>query len=277
MIYYQLCRLGRWWRNDNLLHYLYAAIIVLLFGLISVGSNQIYADLVKEFFGTENKKETIEFLAFGIIGILGAINAITINRRANAQEQNNKLVKQGNDDYRFQHLVSDLGHEKTTVRVATFDRFYYLAFKLKHKREKNKKEKILMFEENVFEILCSYLRVMSSGAPYIQKEKYEHLTESQMLFDILFKGKFKSKPMESGLIGDGVKAGLRNVCFTDIDFSDANISGVDFRKAKFNNVSLDKIHSVEGADFRGATINGAPISINDFPEGAACYTDDNSP
>ena len=218
------------------------------------------------------KKTTIELIAYGIIGILAAVNAVVINRRARAQEDNNKMVEQGNKDYRFQNLVNNLGHEKTTVRVATFYRFYYLASKEKNNREESKEKKNRMVEKDVFEMLCSCLRVMFIEELDNKTTPDEQQMARQTLFDILFKGKFKSNDdMKSGLVHDEVKADLRNVCFTDIDFSDANLSEVDFRKAEFNNVNLDKIHSVKGADFRGAKILGMPIKRDDIPDNKGEY------
>lgn len=231
-----------------------------LFIVIFGGNND---NMFEKLLGNEIKQQFIEFVAFGIIGTLAAINAIVINRRARAQEKKN-------DDYRFQHLVNDLGHAKTSVRVASFHRFYYLA-------SKGKGEKAIKLSKDVFEILCSHLRVISSKHPCTLKEKYEHLTESQILFDVLFKEKFRSKDPELCLIQDGIKPDLRNIYFADIDVSNANLSGVDFRKAQFKNVNLKKVRCVDRADFRGATINGEQALIKHFPEGARCYTQDNHP
>ena len=253
-------------REKPALLILVSILLITALGLFIVILGENNNAIFKKLLGDETKQQSVEFVAYGIIGILAVINAVVVNNRTRAQEKKN-------DDYRFQHLVNDLGHKRATVRVASFNRFYYLASKNKGKNAKE-------LSKNVFEILCSYLRVMSSETPYISKEKYEHLTESQILFDILFKGKFKFKPrnnMKPGLIYNEVTADLRNIHFADIDFSDANLSRVDFRKAQFINVNLKAVYCVKYADFRGATINGAPISINDFPEGAACYTDDNNP
>ena len=210
----------------------------------------------------KDKTETLKFIGLGIGGVLAAIGAIALNRRATAQEKNN-------DDIRFQDMMTGLGDQNSTVRVATFYRFYYLA---------SKKIQTDEFRNNIFEMLCSCLRTMSSELPYAPKEKYEYLTESQILFDILFKGKFKSNdPMKLGLAHDKIKTDLRNARFADIDFSDANLSRVDFRKAQFINVNLKDVYCVKGANFRGATINGKQVSINHFPKGSECRTDDNNP
>ena len=219
---------------------------------------------IYELFGIDDKHEALKFVGWGIGGMIITLGALAVNRRAEAQEQNSNLVEKGNDDARFQHMIEDLGHAKTVVRIATFYRFYYLASK---DVQTNK------FRNDVFEILCSCLRTMLMEKLDDNTNPSEQQMAQQTLFDILFKGKFKSNDdMKSGLVRDEIKADLQNVCFTDIDFSDANLSGVDFRKAEFKNVNLDKARSVEGADFRGATIDGEQISRKHFslPKGIKC-------
>ena len=226
---------------------------------------------IYELFGIDDKHEALKFVGWGIGGMIITLGALAVNRRAEAQEQNSNLVEKGNDDARFQHMIEDLGHAKTVVRIATFYRFYYLA---------SKDVQTSKFRNDVFEILCSCLRTLFIEKLDDKTDPREQQMAQQTLFDILFKGKFKSNDdMKSGLVRDEIKADLRNICFTDIDFSDANLSGVDFRKAEFKNVNLDKARSVEGADFRGVTINGEQISRKHLPllEGIKCYLDDTNP
>ena len=264
---------------------------------------------VGKFFGTllgtystsdaSSKYKTLEFIALIMGGVLAILGATTINRRANAQEENNMLHEKNNylkekrrEDNRFQNLISGLGDKKTGVRIATFYRFYYLA--LKTRGENNGK-----FEKDVFEILYSYFRAMSSGIPDIQmpddtkiecatsksaslKAKYEYQTESQILFDILFKGRFKSprKKMsdsrEGSLIDDDFNVNLQNVRIVNINFSNANLSNVDFRGAQFKDVNLKEVDCVDGANFCGAEADGKKIHQGYFPGGLGkYYTDDN--
>ena len=191
------------------------------------------------------KYETLEFIALIMGGVLAVLGAITINRRVDAQEENNESANKRNDDYRFQHMVSNLGHEKVTVRVATFYRFYYLAFKEKNNREKNnkgkskeeiKKENKGIIEEDIFEMLCSCLRSMSSGEPYISKDKYEYRTESKTLFDVLFKEKFKSK--KNGLIPDHVIPNLQKIHLDNMDLVDSNLSRANLSHANLAGSNL---------------------------------------
>ena len=211
--------------------------------------------LVSSWLGTKcDRAETLGSIGYGMGGVLAVIGAIALNRRATAQEKNN-------DDIRFQDMMTGLGDQDSTVRVATFYRFYYLA---------SKKIQTDEFKNNIFEMLCSCLRTMSSELPYAPKEKYEHLTKSQILFDILFKGKFKSNSQQKGLVNDDSKSDLRNVHFVGIDFSDANLSNADFREANFSQganlaVNLHNVYSLDKADFRGAKIGDISIKKEDLP------------
>ena len=248
--------------KDPIIYMLVTTIVFMMIILLITIFSENVGIVIEKLLGSQIKKDTIKFIAFGIVGILAIINAVLINRRTYTQENKN-------DDYRFQHLTNNLGHKKSTVRVASFNRFYYLALK-----DEKKEDKKLI--EDIFEILCSTLRVMSSGAPLAAKERHEYLTESQILFDILFKGKFKSNSQKKGLVNNDPKSDLRNVHFVGIDFSDANLSNADFREANFSReanlaVNLHDVYWLDGADFKGAKINGHPIQRGDLPSNKGKY------
>ena len=211
--------------------------------------------------GKFKKHETLEFIALIIGGVLAVLGAFTVHSRARAQEDNNELVEQGNKDYRFQHMVSDLGHEKLSVRVATFYRFYYLAYREKEKdKEKRKKKKEKgkgrIIEKDIFEMLCSCLRAISSRAPDLLNDKYEHRLEFQTLFDILFKSKFKSR--KNGLIPNNTKANLRKVIFADMDLADSILSNTDFFGADLSNTVL-RSANLSHANFHNANLTNTNL------------------
>ena len=239
----------RWWGKNPLINSLIIGPCVLGLFLVIIMCLTCEGGIFAWLLGTRSKKETIEFIAFGIGGLLAVMGAIALNRRATAQEKNN-------DDIRFQDIMIGLGDKETTIRVASFYRFYYLACKEVQTDD---------FRNNVFEMLCSYLRTMSSEIPNTKKEKHEYYTESQTLFDILFKGRFKSKEKGEGLISDNVLANLRKINLTGIDVSGANLSNTDFREAQLKDVKFDDVHAIVSADFRGATIGDRPITKDDLP------------
>ena len=269
-----------WWK-DRLIYFLYFVIGVLVFCLFIVGLEICGSEKIVWFLGTnnekDNKQETIRFIAFGIGGVLAVIGAITIHRRATAQEKNN-------DDIRFQHMITGLGDNKITVRVATFYRFYYLA---------SKDVQTENFKQDVFEILCSYLRTMSSKVfnpeqrimveSDKQEMEYQTLMERQTLFDILFKGKFRgNQDKVQDLVSLEFLADLRGAHFAGLDLSETDLSNVDFtstdlRRTQLRNAKWQDVHSLEKADFRGAKIGERPITKEDLPADKGEYYADWNP
>ena len=202
------------------------------------------------FLGIGSKKETIQFIAYGMGGIVAAIVATGISRRADAQMRNNELIEKGHANERFQNMTANLGHDKVTVRVATFYRFYYLALR---EKEKEKTEKL---GKNIFEMLCAYLRAMPNSA------YAPHPMERQTLFSVLFKDKFKSK--NNGLLSDDVLADLQNINFSYMDLSGANLShanltGADLSHANLSDANLSHAN-LTGADLSHANLSDANLS-----------------
>ena len=233
-------------------------LLVMTWGFFCVGFTKDGGEIAK-FFGIDKtnggKKETIEFIAFGMSGVIAAIVAVAVNRRASAQEQNNELIEKGHDNERFQNMINDLGHRKVTVRIATFYRFYYMA-----KKEYKSLEKTNQFREDVFEILCTYLHAMSGVTPNPEK-KNEHQMERQTLFNVLFKEKFKSK--SKSIMNDNFSADLRNINLPEMDFSDANFSKVNFSNAKLLNANLFGAN-LSGADLSKADLSEATLTLADL-------------
>ena len=83
---WQLCKrkLKRLQKQNPVLHFLVIVICALTFCL-AVTLLTCEGGLVAVLIGTESKKETVLFIFFGMGGILAAINAVAINRRADAQ------------------------------------------------------------------------------------------------------------------------------------------------------------------------------------------------
>ena len=84
---------------------------------------------VGNFLGYCCKKETLNFIAAGMGGVIATMVAVAVNRRANAEVENNELTQKGHDDARFQNITENLGHDKASVRISAFYRFYYYAAK----------------------------------------------------------------------------------------------------------------------------------------------------
>ena len=227
----------------------------------------------KALLGTPGKKETIEFIAFGMGGVVAAIVATAISRRANAQMQNNELIEKGYDNERFQNMTANLGHDKVTVRIATFYQFCYLA-------AKNKGENPQKLREDIFEMLCSYLRAMPDNVSDLEeKDKNEYLKERQTLFDILFKDKFKSN--DNGLMPDDFPADLQKINLVNIDLSQSNLSSVNLAGANLAKVYLFGANLVRtnlswanlaNANLMAANLTKANLSNADLAEAYLAVT-----
>ena len=252
--------------------------------------------LVSSWLGTEcDRAATLSSIGYGMGGVLAVIGAIAINRRANADVENNKLTEKGLDNGRFQNITTDLGNQNAAVRVASFYRFYYLALKEKEKK-KNKK-----LAQDIFEILCSYLRIMPIKEHNSKQEKCKNVNlnekhdsknhdpekrtipendefykERQTLCNVLFKGKFKGKDRpkheienKDPLIPKTFPADLQHVYLAYMDLSSANLSHVDFSYADLSHAYLlraDILHAIfsyanlSDSKFRLANLTGANLA-----------------
>ena len=175
-------------------------------------------DAVKAFkvlLGTHNKKETIESIAFGMGGIIAAIVALAVNRRATAQEKNNELVEKGNINERFKSATEHLGHNDPIVRIAAFHQFCYLA---KDHEDHN-------FRMSIFEILCSCLRSMSRDRSHLKEDGKERPTaECQTLLNTLFHPRYN--------VGfRGFEPDLRRVYLTRANLVQANLTYANLARA----------------------------------------------
>ena len=236
------------------------ALVILIIPLIIVTFELPLSYKICQLLDTSSRNEAIKFIAIGMGGVVGAILAASGNRRAVAQEHNNELVRKGNDNVRFQDIVKDLGHDKATVRIAAFYRFFYLAEK---KQDTNKKTEKL--RKDIFEILCGCLRSISSGTFDVNKNKHEYRIEQQALLDVLFKGKFRGNMKnEQNWIPSGFSADLCKVHLIKLNLSDANLSGANLSDAYLSDADLSGANlsdaDLSDADLLGANFSGANLS-----------------
>ena len=228
------------------------SLIVLLILIISLIVVMFDLDPDKKIYsllGVSGKYKAVEYIVWGMGGVIGAIVATAINRRADAQERNNKLEEKGHDNTRFQNIIGDLGHCMTTVRMTAFYRFFYLA-----EKEQETSEKTNKFRKDVFEILCSHLRAISAKELKPDEINSEHWMECQTLFDILFKDNFKSIDVKKQNLAPQFPIDLRNIPFRILDPAKANLSG-----AKLSMANLSGVNFLQ-TKFSDADISGAKFS-----------------
>ena len=251
------------WLQSHVMHILVITLIGMVVCLLIVGFG-VENDMAPVWIlGTKSKKEALEFIAFGMGGVVAVIVAAAINRRANAQASNNKLIEKGHIHDRFQHATINLGHKKRRVRITSFYQFYYLAKGLKDG-----------FRESIFDILCAHLRHITSGKFYkLKKDEKEPTDECQALLNILFKSKDQS-------VFGGFSANLENICLkkmnlstahlsrvnlTGADLSYANLSSADFSNMDISNANLSNAN-LSGADLSNADISDANLSNADLAD-----------
>ena len=269
------------------------ALIILTIPLIIVIFDLPLSQKISNLLDTDRRNEAIRFISFGMGGVIGAIFAASVIRRAAAQEHNNELIRKGNDDVRFQNIVSNLGDDRAAVRITAFYRFFYLA-----EKEQDDDEKTDKFRKDVFEILCACLRTISSGTPDSSgtldshgtsnalKNEHEYKIERQALVDILFKGKFKDRTKkEENLIPprfvvnlhgahlaelDLSSTNISDANLSDVNLSNANLSDVNFSNANLSNANLSDTNlsnaNLSGADLLGVNISDANLSGVNFSD-----------
>ena len=217
------------------------AMTACLFSVMFDINNAVMA--FKAILGTPGKKETIEFIAFGMGGIIAAIVAVAVSRRAEAQEQNNMLIEKGHVNERLKSTIDNLGHIDASVRIASFYQFYHLA-----------KEGEKDFRHNIFEILCSCLRCMDTKRSHLTEEdgKERPTAECQTLLNILFRNKH-----DSAL--DGFEPDLRRSYLIRANLRHAYLSNANFTRAHL--IASDLMHAnLMEADFTNADLSGADLS-----------------
>ena len=303
-----------WWWKDRLIHSLYFVIGTLILFLFIVGFETFGSKEITWFLGTEDKKdgkkETIEFIAFGIGGMLAAMGAIAIHHRAEAQIknadaqtknaaaqiENNKLIEKGYTNERFKSATEHLGNKSVIVRISAFYQFYYLA----------KEHTNADFRKSIFDILCSHLRNMTTTESYKKTEGGSIPTEEcQTLLNILFRtgdifvfagfdanmtnvylrnaDLLGANLLAARLVGANLSAAhlihadLKCTHFFQTNVDDTNFANASFRMARLNATNFKNVSSIKGADFRGATMDGKPISQEHLPDNKGEYYADWNP
>ena len=230
---------------------LWGVLAVLAFVFGSVMFSETMSMTAGGWFGTQmNKLETLKFVAFGMGGILAALGAVAINRRASAQVRNNELIEKGHIEERFKSATEGLGNDSSGARIAAFYQFYYLA----------KDNPNVDFRKNILGILCAHLRDMTRKESYREKEgKFQPTEECQILLNVLF------KPEDEIIIFSELNANLRGVYLANADLNDANMQGADLSDANLFAVNLTHAN-LRGANLKDAVCQNAQMHRTDLSD-----------
>ena len=218
-----------------------------------------YGDIFTQFLETEGKHETLEFIGLGLGGVLAAIGAVELNRRAtaamknseamtkNAEEmaKNNALTEKGHIQERLKAAMQSLGHIAPSVRIAAFYQFYRLA------KDNSDKD----FVKNIFDILCAHLRHLTSNENYRQNEgQYAPTEECQSLLNVLFKN-----PQDIFVVAD-MRVNLRGIHLVGANFHKAHLRGVSFHRANLQHADFWHAN-VEEAVFLKSNLQKANFTV----------------
>ena len=254
-------KLNPWREKNSLINSLIIGICALGLFLLIIMFLTCEGGIFAWLLGTGTKKETIEFIAFGIGGLLAVTGAIAINYRAeaqiksaNAQVKNNKLIEKGHIDERFKSAIQNLGHNEASVRIASFYQFYYLA-----KGQDNE------FKKNIFGILCAHLRNMTQEKSYREETGKDKPTEEcQTLLNILLKPDDKS-------VFENFKVDMQNSYLVNVSFSETNVSNVNFFNANLSGASFFNTN-FPGANFAKTNLSGAHFLSSNLSKANLSYT-----
>ncbi|MGI9297029.1 MAG: pentapeptide repeat-containing protein [Gammaproteobacteria bacterium] len=243
----------------------WALLIFLAVIFVSVMWSDSFAKSVAELLGTDSghvdgigKRDTLEFIGLVMGGLLAAIGAIAINRRAeaevqsaaaqsesaraqqataDAQIQSNKFAERRYVDEKYESAIRHLGHASDDMRVAAYYSLYRLAQIYEELRE------------TIFTQLCAQLRQITTASNYKGKDRGNPTEGVQTLLDLLFKSQseeyifseFAVDLRSAVLNGANLKcAHMRGAQFGSeihgVDFTGANLQKTDFRKINLTTV-----------------------------------------
>ena len=193
---------------------------------------------IGELLGISDKADILKFIGLGMGGLLAALGAIALNRRAEAQiksadaqadvaaeqAKNNRLTEKGHVQDRFKAAVEHLGSERAEMKIAAYHELYQLA---RERKENSDLRRI------IFEILCAHLRQLTNASEYKKNHgKYKPTEGVQTLLDLLFKSE------DSKAIFQGLKANLQRVYLVGADLSYAHMIEVDFKNGDLRKVNM---------------------------------------
>ena len=214
--------------EDTTLKFLLRSIATILILLIFV---MLFPSKFMYFTGGKTKLELLEFIGWGISGIIAIFGVIGLLQRAAALDAQNKLTEKGHAQERFKAATEHLSSDSISARIAAFSAFHHIA-----KIEKELKDPI-------FDILCSHLRQTTKDKDY-QKKQIKPTEEMQSLLNILFVHDSIFYDMNAGSKGTNLKS---------VNLESTNLKGVNLEKMNLQNANL------HGANLHGANLHGANL------------------
>ena len=193
--------------------------------------------------------DILQFISWGMSGLLAAIIAIALHQRAEAMANHNTLIAKGHIDERFKVAVESLGSNRPPMRIAAFYQFYHLA------TDRLARDG---FAYSILRILCADVRHTTSISQYREVKGLSKPTEEcQSLLSIIFGD---TEDIFTGMFKDLKGAYLVRADLRNAKAEAASFSGANLRKAIFDDANLQKAH------FAGANLEEASFVRADMRE-----------
>lgn len=168
------------WRRV-IIHVVLSSIVLLLIALVLLCILAVFMHLCDCCVSCGEEYALIRFwgvalsVAIATLGI-GAVNrgAYALDNTAKAQDREAKATETGNLQQRFRDAVTQLGHEKASVRQGAANTMFYLALEEDSLRAPSA------------ETLCAHIRVTTEEDQYTGKHKDKPSIEVQSILNLLF-------------------------------------------------------------------------------------------
>ena len=227
--------------------------LVLAFLVVGAGRDT----WIQEFLDVGTRNAALRFIGAAMGGVLVALNAVAIHRRAQAmqiaaeaqaagareQAITNEQAEHGRRQERFKNAIEHLGHESAAVRLGGRYELYNLAIEITELRQ------------TVLDVFCTHIRQTTCAASY----KEVHATKPSFEIQDLLTLAFVREPD----VFEGLGVDLENSWLQGADLRNARLWNANLRHAKLCHARLCGAHlertDLSMADLRCAQFRGASL------------------
>lgn len=217
-------------------------------------SSFLFIDSIKYYLQANKRLEVVKLIGLFTAGII-AVMTLTI-RFINSESKSDEVEALTNTslNLHYSKAIELLGHDNMTARLGAIHALHQIVLKYKN------------FDETVLNILCSYVREITTQKDYQKIAKSKPTNEIQTILDILFKSQKKltnenvyTKTNIANLNGAYLcGADLYKAKMIRIDMVGAILDNADLTLAQFQWGNLDYV-SMKGAILNKTCFEGATL------------------
>ncbi|MGU9950838.1 MAG: pentapeptide repeat-containing protein [Gammaproteobacteria bacterium WSBS_2016_MAG_OTU1] len=200
--------------------------------------------------GIKTKPELIKLIGWGMSGVIAIFGVMGLLQRATTLDEQNKIMRDGQRDERIKTASEHLSSEHASVRIDSFNDFYYLASIYPN------------LQEYIFNKLCGYLQRIikdkndKKDMPY---GKIEYTNEEQSLLNILF----INNSVFDNMCANLAEINLQNVNLQGAKLQGANLQNAELQDANLQNTELQDANlqraKLQRANLQNAELQGANL------------------